>query len=167
MDRRFYLLASATSLSAFLAGCSGEGGDDGSDDSGGNGDGNESNSGNESEGNENESENDSSEEETQNTADVPQGEDVLENAGLVIQEHELVEGDYEANVEGIVENTTDEEKGYVEVRVRGYDADGNQLDSYLDNTQDLAGGGTWAFAVPIFDYEDLEEYDIQVNDQPF
>lgn len=66
-----------------------------------------------------------------------------------------------------VENTTDSEVGYVQVRVRGYDTDGNQLDSYLNNTQDLSAGGTWAFSVPILDAEDFEDYDIQVSDSAF
>ena len=55
-------------------------------------------------------------------------------------------------------------KDYVEVQVRAYDADGNQLDSYLDNTNDLQAGGTWAFSVPILDAEEFEEYDIAVTD---
>ena len=100
-------------------------------------------------------------------ANAEQGEDVLENQGLVIEEHEYSEDEFSGSVEGIVENTTDEQKDYVEVRVRAYDADGNQLDNYLDNTTDLQAGGTWAFEVMILDYEDMEEYDIQVSDSPF
>lgn len=85
---------------------------------------------------------------------------------MVIQEHEFVEDDYSGAVEGIVENMTDEVKDYVQVQVRAYDADGNQLDSYLDNTTDLQAGGTWKFEVPILDYEEMEEYDIAVTDTP-
>ena len=110
-----------------------------------------------------------SEEETE-SQDVTQrgaGEDVLENAGLVIQEHEYTEDDYSGYVEGIIENTTDESKDYVQVQVRGYDADGNQLDSYMDNTSNLQAGGTWAFEVPNLDYEEMEEYDIAVTDSAF
>ena len=89
---------------------------------------------------------------------------MLENAGLVINEHEYTEDEFSGYVEGIVENTTDSVKDYVQVQVRAYDADGNQLDSYLDNTTDLQAGGTWAFEVMIIDYEDMEEYDIGVTD---
>lgn len=85
---------------------------------------------------------------------------------MVIQEHEFVEDDFSGSVEGIVENTTDEVKDYIQVQVRAYDADGNQLDSYLDNTTDLQAGGTWAFEVMILDYEEMEEYDIAVTDTP-
>lgn len=75
--------------------------------------------------------------------------------------------EFELSVDGIAENTTDETKDYDEVRVRAYDADGNQLDSYLDNTTDLQGGGTWSFSVAILEYEEFDDYDIQVSDSPF
>lgn len=172
MQRRQLLLMTGTALTTILAGCSGSedegGGGDGegdgssegsNNDSGGSGDENQS-------GEEEENSSNSSGEETE-SQDVTQrgaGEDVLENAGLVIQEHEYTEDDYSGYVEGIVENTTDESKDYVQVQVRGYDADGNQLDSYMDNTSNLQAGGTWAFEVPILDYEEMEEYDIAVTD---
>lgn len=92
---------------------------------------------------------------------------------LVIREHELViedEGEplESVTVEGIVENNSDEQASYVEVSVRVFDADGNQLDSYIANTTDLDGGSTWAFEVMIFeDSEDIDDYDIAVEDITF
>lgn len=162
MDRRRLLLVGTASLTTVLAGCSGDpgngnGGGDG--DGGGNGSG-----GNESGGNDS-GDNESSD--SQNAADAPQGENVLQNNGLEITEHEVTGEEFELSVDGIVENTTDETKDYVQVRVRAYDADGNQIDSYLDNTMDLQGGGTWAFSVAILEYEGFEDYDIQVSDSPF
>lgn len=168
MDRRRLLLAGTASLTTVLAGCSsnngsGNGGGDG--DGGGNGSssGNESgdneSGGNESGGNESA--------DSQNAANAPQGENILENNGLEITEHEVVGEEFELSVDGIVENTTDETKDYVEVRVRAYDADGNQLDSYPDNTTDLQGDGTWLFSVAILEYEEFDDYDIQVSDSPF
>lgn len=71
-------------------------------------------------------------------------------------------------INGIVENTRDESTDHVEVRVRVYDSDGNQFDSYLDNTTDLQAGGSWKFSVYILDEEDeIGDYDIQVKDNPF
>ena len=172
INRRTLLTTVGAGSMLALAGCSGDGsGDGGSSDGGGSENGsnttseNDSNTTSENGTSSNDSgqaENDS--EETQDVAQRGAGENVLENAGLVIREHEVVEGDYDVAVEGIVENTTDEVKDYVEVQVRAYDADGNQLDSYLDNTTNLQAGGTWKFSVSILDYEEMEEYDIAVTD---
>lgn len=163
MDRRRLLLIGTASLTTVLAGCSGNGG---SGNGGGDGDGggNGSSGGNESGGNES---GDNGSPDSQNAANAPQGENVLENNGLEITEHEVTGEEFELSVDGIVENTTDETKDYVQVRVRAYDADGNQLDSYLDNTTDLQGGGTWSFSVAILEYEEFDDYDIQVSDSPF
>jgi hypothetical protein len=172
MQRRTYLLTAGTTTMALLAGCSGS-----SDETGGDG-GEESNTDESGSDSKNDSSSDDSggdgesegesEDEGNPAEEAAKGEDVLENAGLVIQEHELVvEDEFNAYIEGIVENTTDKTKDYVEVRVRGYDSDGNQLDSYFTNTTDLQGGGTWAFEVMILDPEDIDEYDIQVTDSPF
>lgn len=81
---------------------------------------------------------------------------------LVIEEDEFFE---EVYVEGIVENNTGERLDYVEINVRVYDEDGNQLESYFTNTTDLDDGGTWAFEVMIFeDADDVDSYDIAVED---
>jgi len=91
---------------------------------------------------------------------------------IEIVEHEMVidEGDYmdDIYVEGIVSNNADTMASYVQVTVRIYDGDGNQLDSYIDNTSDLAADTTWAFEVMILeDAEDIDDYDIAVEDIRF
>ena len=90
---------------------------------------------------------------------------------LEILEHELVIEQNlidDVRVEGIVENQSDEMLSYVEVRVRVYDEDGNQLDRYFTNTSDLDAGQTWAFEVMILeDADDVADYDIVVTDSPF
>ena len=101
--------------------------------------------------------------------DVPEGEDQLVYGDLEITEHEMIveEDDFgieEIEVVGLVENSG-EEYDYVEVWVRIYNEAGHHLDSYLDNTVDLADGGTWAFNVMIFGYdaEEIAAYDIAVG----
>lgn len=176
MHRRQYLLAVGTATIPLIAGCSdteSDGGDGGGSD--GNSDNtsendNSASSEQESMENDNTSEGGDeteSEEQEQDPANAAKGEDVEEYNGLVIQEHEVTGSEFDLSVDGIVENTSDKQKDYVEVRVRGYDSDGNQLDSYRDNTTDLQSGGTWKFSVMILDYEEFEEYDIQVSDSPF
>ena len=88
---------------------------------------------------------------------------------IEITEHDLVIDDSgfteDVSVEGIVENNSGERLDYVEVSVRVYDADGNQLESYFTNTTDLDDGGTWSFDVNIFeDAADIDSYDITVED---
>ena len=99
------------------------------------------------------------------------GENGDDEPQLEILEHELV---IERNliddvrVEGVVENKGDEMLSYVEVRVRVYDEDDNQLDRYFTNTSDLDAGRTWAFEVMILeDADDVADYDIAVTDSPF
>ena len=106
------------------------------------------------------------ESETQDEDDGPSEEDIE------IVEHEMVidEGDFmdDIYVEGIVSNNADTMASYVQVTVRVYDGDGNQLDSYIDNTSDLAADTTWAFEVVIVeDAEDIDDYDIAVEDIRF
>lgn len=170
--RTFLGIASSLTLSSF-AGCSGSEEDGGSSSSNEEESSNEGNEGSDQSSDESDegseqTNNDSeasSEEETQDVTNRGAGEDILENAGLVIQEDKLVEEDeFNTYIEGIVENTTDEAKDYVEVQARVYDADGNQLDSYIDNTNNLQAGGTWAFEVMVLDPEEMEEYDIAVTD---
>ena len=96
-------------------------------------------------------------------------DDEPEEADVEIVEHEMVieEGEFhdEVYVEGIVENNSGERLNYAVVTVRVYDEDGNQLESYIDNTTDLDDGRTWAFEVMIFeDAEDIDSYDIAVED---
>lgn len=97
------------------------------------------------------------------------GEDEPSSDDIVITEHDMVinRGEFtdEVNIEGIVENNSGQRANYVEVTARIYDADGNQLDSYIDNTNELADGGSWAFDIMVLDDpDDIDSYDIAVED---
>ena len=161
MDRRTYLVGLSTVCAVTLAGCADEVDDEEEPAEDEPADDDE----------EEPAEDEPADDDEEEPAEAEEGEDVTEVDGLVINEHEYVppEDDFGSpTVEGIVENTRDEDLDYVEVRVRVYDEDGNQLDNYLTNTTDLAAGGTWAFEVMILDDdEDIDDYDIQVNDSPF
>jgi len=86
---------------------------------------------------------------------------------LEIVEHELVDDDFITEVEGIVENTGDEEESYVAVEVTFYDADGRRIDDSFTNTTDLGPGEEWVFSVSTTeDAEDIDDYDIEVSDSP-
>ncbi|MDG5817476.1 FxLYD domain-containing protein [Natronococcus sp. A-GB7] len=174
MDRRNVLLGGSVVLTSVLAGCASD--DDNGDDEYQDGDGNgdEENGGDGNGGDENgddDDETDDGGEEELDEEDVEgrdEGEDVLEFGDLEILEHELVieedEFSDDIEVEGIIENTGDEQFDYVEVGVRIYDPDGHQLDRYMTNTQDLDGDQTWAFEIMILeDAEDVDDYDIGVS----
>lgn len=169
MKRRQYLftVGTATAAFSFLAGCTGAEGD-----TGGNGEPSTASEGENESGEETETETETEAEEETDPAQAAKGENIEEYKGLQITEHELVnEGDEyfdDMRINGIVENTRDESLDYVEVRARVYDSDGNQLDSYFDNTTDLQAGGSWKFSVYILDEEaEIGDYDIQVKDTPF
>jgi len=79
------------------------------------------------------------------------GEEILEPRARVV-ESELVrehEGTDEESVAvvGVVERTGDREVTYLEVRVRFYDADGEQLDSTIEQVSDVTEGDRWEFRV--------------------
>lgn len=144
--RRGFIATVVATFASVSAGCTG-GTDDTSDDG--------------SSGNEDEQDN-----ESESGGDG--SDDGGGDTGLVIKEDELVVSDdtlEQVTVEGIVENTGDEAVDYAEVEVTVYDADGNQLDQYFTNTENLDAGDTWAFEVMIpEDAEDVEEYEIAVDD---
>lgn len=88
---------------------------------------------------------------------------------LAIREHEFVlEDDYRGpTVQGTIENTGEDRIELVEVRVRVYNAAGNQLGRYLAVTGDLNGGASWDFQVVILESPaDIAEYDITVMGTP-
>lgn len=162
MQRRTFLLASATTVSAAaIAGCTGsddtdyqEGGGPGEDD-----------------------DQDSDEDESDGGEDTPdeedvksreQGEDFLEFGDLVITDHELVvegeDGLEDVLITGVVANEGDERYDYVEVGARMYNSDGQQLDRYMTNTEDLDAGAEWAFEIGVYEDEaDIDDYDIGVQ----
>lgn len=88
---------------------------------------------------------------------------------LAIADHEFVlEDDYRGpTVQGTVENGGDDRIEIVEVRVRVYDENGDQLGRYLDSTGDLDGGSAWAFEVVVLESPpDVSDYDITVLGTP-
>jgi len=98
--------------------------------------------------------------------DGPSAEDIE------LLEHDYVvdEGEYTTDVyvEGRVANNADTMADYVEVTVRVYDSSGAQLESYIDNTSDLAANTDWVFEVNIFeDPDDIDDYDVAVEDIRF
>ncbi len=88
---------------------------------------------------------------------------------LEIERHEFsYEGGYTGStVQGVVENTGTSRLSTVEVRVRVYNDDGEQLGRYVDSTGDLAGGSTWSFQVILLESpSDIASYDITVLGLP-
>ena len=171
MERRNVLLGGSVVLTSVLAGCASD--DDSGDDEYQDGDGNGDNeNGDDANGNDDDAETDDDgddeELDEEDVEDRDEGEDVLEFGDLEILEHELVieedEFSDDIEVEGVIENTGDEQFDYVEVGVRIYNPDGHQLDRYMTNTQDLDGDQTWAFEIMVLeDAEDVDDYDIGVS----
>jgi len=101
----------------------------------------------------------------------------VEDDGPSEEDIELLEHDYvvdegefttDVYVEGRVANNADTMADYVEVTVRVYDSSGAQLESYIDNTSDLAANTDWVFEVNIFeDPDDIDDYDVAVEDIRF
>lgn len=88
---------------------------------------------------------------------------------LELEQHEfVVKSGYKGPmVQGIVANTGGERIRLAEVRVRVYDAAGDQLGRYLDSTGDIGGGTTWRFtAVLLESVADIADYDIAVLGVP-
>ncbi len=56
-------------------------------------------------------------------------------------------------VVGTVKNNSSETFGYVQVEINLYDDSGAQVGSTIDNTNNLAPGGTWKFKALIFEDE--------------
>ncbi|WP_290819525.1 FxLYD domain-containing protein [Halovivax sp.] len=99
--------------------------------------------------------------------DVREGVSPLDD--LAVSDHEFVlEDGYEgATVRGTVSNDGDDRIELVEVRVRVYDENGDQLGRYLDRTGDLGAGERWAFAVVLLEApDDIAEYDVAVLGTP-
>lgn len=137
MDRRKFMLSGGAVLTTTIAGCSGGSSDD--DYESGSGD------------------------------DGGNGDDGDEELAE-ITEHSFHEeqGDYSDDVwvEGTVVNNDDDLLDYVEVSVRAFNEDGQQIDSFMTNTSDLAGGAEWPFEVEMgyaVDYGEVDEYEIALD----
>lgn len=70
--------------------------------------------------------------------------DQLELISLGYGEAEGIGGIYPC-VEGIVHNISDKTIGYLELDINYYDKDGNQVQSSIVNTTNLAPDGKWVF----------------------
>jgi hypothetical protein len=100
------------------------------------------------------------------TVEGPSEEDIE----LVEHEYVVEEGEYteEVYVEGEVANNADTIASYVEVTVRLFNDEGNQIGTSFTNISDLAANTTWEFRVDIFeDSENIDDYDIAVEDVRF
>lgn len=180
MERRRALRLAGVGAVTVLAGCSGDGGN-------GNGDGNESDGGGNSTttpaGNDTTTGTDSPTATDEATAvetepesptatqeaSEPEGSASSQADGLRITSHEIYpveSGDNEglANIDGVVVNERDSSVDYVEVVGRTY---GEYEDEYYASTEDLEAGGEWEFTVEMSSYyEDVEEYEVVVSDEP-
>ncbi|WP_440770034.1 FxLYD domain-containing protein [Natronorubrum sp. DTA28] len=99
--------------------------------------------------------------------EIDEGVTPLEEISLT--DHEFVfEDDYRGStVQGTVENTGGDRIELVEVRVRVYNDDGEQIGRYLASTGDLDADVIWEFQVIILEPpDDLAEYDITALGTP-
>lgn len=88
---------------------------------------------------------------------------------IALTDHEFVfEDNYlGSTVQGTVENTSGDRIELVEVRVRVYNDNGEQLGRYLGTTGDLDGNADWSFQVVILESPaDIADYDITVLGTP-
>jgi hypothetical protein len=88
---------------------------------------------------------------------------------LEILEHEMVRSDEggpaeQVSIEGRAENVSDRRLSYAEVRARFYNEQGDQIESFIDNVNDLDSGSTWAFEIMYpgigEDAQEVDSYDI-------
>lgn len=164
MERRRVLRLTGASAIAAFAGCSGDNGDDDE------GDGDDSTPTRTETGvaTANETADDESGGAESDAAE-PEGEASSDADGLRIASHDIYpveDGDNEglANIDGTVVNERDSSVDYVEVVGRTY---GEYEDEYYAKTEDLDAGGEWAFTVEMSSYyEDIERYEVVVNDEP-
>ena len=63
---------------------------------------------------------------------------------------------YSVEITGKLKNTTNKEFSYVSVTFALYDADGNQIETALDNMNYLQAGATWSFKATVIGWTDVE-----------
>ncbi|NGM68221.1 hypothetical protein G6M89_04220 [Natronolimnobius sp. AArcel1] len=88
---------------------------------------------------------------------------------LGLTDHEFVfEDDYlGSTIQGTVENDGTSRIELVEVRVRVYNDNSDQIGRYLASTGDLSGEATWEFQVVLLESpDDIADYDITVVGTP-
>ncbi len=91
---------------------------------------------------------------TKDNTSTPAVSDKAKVPDLEITEHSVLQEEYSAYIVGKVKNNTNKQYGYVQVEVNLYDADGDQVGSAMDNTNNLEPGGSWKFKAIT-----LEEFD--------
>lgn len=144
MNRRTFVTASGVALTLTIAGCAGDADDD--------------------------------EREDRSTDDDPNGSDDTEtddgngtdgdDTPVELLEHDWYhDGQFDAGVQGRLENVSGEELSYVAVDVFFLDADDVQLEDGLDNTTDLAPDRVWEFDVPYLgdDPANVDNYEIETD----
>ncbi|MDG5817828.1 FxLYD domain-containing protein [Natronococcus sp. A-GB7] len=102
-------------------------------------------------------------------AEVEPNEGVTTLEPLSLDSHEFVmEDDYRgATVQGTVENTGDDRIQLIEIRVRVYNDEGEQVGRYLDVGGDLDPGASWAFTVIILEpLADIDDYEVAAIGTP-
>lgn len=84
----------------------------------------------------------------QDTDTVPasaQGENNAVQEKLSIIEHKTEKDGYFTYITGTIKNNTNKNYTYVQVEINLYDAQGNLINSTLDNINNLEPNGTWKF----------------------
>ncbi|WP_049891506.1 FxLYD domain-containing protein [Natronococcus amylolyticus] len=102
-------------------------------------------------------------------AEIQPNEGVTTLESLSLEDHEFVlEDDYRgATVQGTVENTGDDRIQLVEIRVRVYNDEGEQVGRYLDVGGDLDPGASWSFTAIILEpLADIDEYEVAAIGTP-
>jgi hypothetical protein len=99
--------------------------------------------------------------------DPNEGVTTLDSLSLESHEFVLEDGYTGPTVQGTVENTGDDRIQLVEVRVRVYNDEGEQIGRYLDVAGDLNPGTNWAFEVILLEAPaDIADYDIALVGTP-
>jgi dipeptidyl aminopeptidase/acylaminoacyl peptidase len=82
-----------------------------------------------------------------------------------ILNHEWYEEDFSSGVRGTIENLTDNELSYVEVKAYFLDSEGTQIGEGLDNFSDLAGGRKAEFECVFLgdDASRVDSYEIETS----
>lgn len=159
--RRQYLSTISIGIVTSIAGCSGGG--NGSNGSTGNGENSsESNNGTNQSSNGRTSGNNTTNSSNEND------ESSDSESPLELLSHEWYEEEYEAGVEGVVQNTSDEQLSYAEVSIIFLNEEDQQVNSNYTNTTDLAAGREWSFDVLFLgdDASNVADYEISTSTSP-
>ncbi|WP_255170256.1 FxLYD domain-containing protein [Natrononativus amylolyticus] len=98
------------------------------------------------------------------------GEDLREPENLVIVYDELVRDDPGTEDErvyvwGVVRNEGERELSYVEIRATFLDEEGEELDTVIENVEDVTSGEEWEFEIEFPDFgeraAEVAEYELE------